>query len=336
MSYPANVVIRKNGHKKYMATHLYDPLPHLLLGPERLPDLEQEKCERISDGICYGWNNSGILMDFDTKTLLYFGGDNDWEIGARHVWDAFLSTQIWKGWTIRFAPRELCEFATALGDKIPDHLLFNATGIRHEIDYDTLKTYWINPNHDNMDSDNISSLIVLRKDKQEIIHSFAHFEITDALDHGEALISLLDTPGISRQKSSIDGYGICSSILIDVDDKLVAYWSVDQPNPQCYYAAIWKGWKVVDLGEDYRSFSSYYCDAAVFDEEINLKSCIKWIRRANNAVDYFNNEPVIEASKMEHMLTSFLEILNRENVEDIRPITLDELNARINDFKARD
>lgn len=334
MSYLANVVIRKNGHKKYLATHLYDPLPQLLLGPERLPGLYLEKCERTMDGIGYGWNNSGILMDFDTKTLLYFGGDNEWEIGSRHVWNAFLSTQIWKGWTIRFAPRELCEFAIALGDKIPDHLL-DVTDIRHEVDYNTLKTRWINPGYSNMDSNNVSSLIILRKNQKEIIHSFINYEITEVLDHGETLISLLDTPGIARQNSSIDGNGICSSILIDADSKLVAYWSVDQPNPQRYYEAIWDGWNVVDLGEDYRHFSSDYCNAAIFDEEINLKNCIKWVRRANNTVDYFN-EPAFEAKQIEEMLTSFLKLLGRENVEDIRPITLDELNAYIDDYKARD
>lgn len=322
MGYPANVVIRKDGYTEYILTHVYDPLPDLLLGPDRLVAHHKEHNSCFAKSIGYGWSDSGILADFDTLTLLYFGGDNTWEIGARKVWDAFLSMYVWPGWSVRCAPRELLEFAEELGDEVP-----NLVDAHPFIDRDTLERYWVNCEYGCMDGGKTSSLIVLRKGGKETIHSFDTIFITDILDHGEELVGMLDVPGIERQHSGIDGDGICSSILIDADQKAVVYWAVSQDKPQWYYAEIWNGWDLVDLGEDYRRFSEEYCDVVTWNEDIDLGRCVRWIRQANVSWDFIDG-PTIEECVLDKMISSFLEDLGQNSKDELGTISLDDLRTK--------
>ena len=195
MSWPATVAIKRDGRTHYMGTGIYDPVPKLAMGPEKLADNYLRHGEDLG-ALCIGWSDSGILVDFDANLLLYFGGESDSELGFRKVLNAYLMTGPWKGWYVRYAPREMVDFALELGVDWPAMSWLDSGST--ELDLGTVVNYWLKKGVC-MDTEKASSAMIMRSRGKDIVHVFDSYNITSILDHGETLIEFLDCPGVERR-----------------------------------------------------------------------------------------------------------------------------------------
>lgn len=298
MSYRGTIAIREGGVARYFGTGIDDPLPYLFWPLERLKEAafsSRFEFQRLNTA----WDESGLLADEDEKQLLYFGGESDWEIGFRQVLDAFLEYALWPGWDVRFCPRHLVDFGLALGvertallwrrDEAPD---------LHDL------KYWIGDESriDGLNEGEIGSLLMVRRGGQDYLHTVDSMYVTDILDHGEELIAPLSRPGVPRYVSGTDGDGLCSSALIDCDERRLTYWYVDEDRPPEYFERFWPGWELVDLADDYRAFSRATDGAVSFDETVDMDRAIRGIRACNRD-DYGN--PTVPEDRLESLLSSF-------------------------------
>lgn len=103
----ANVVTIENGETKiyYFRWLAQEMDAFVILGEENFRKFLEESCEE-GDGECLmdnAWAEGGLLLDFDNKVLIWFGGE-DIE-GDRPYLDSymFLLQQAWSGWDTRWA-----------------------------------------------------------------------------------------------------------------------------------------------------------------------------------------------------------------------------------------
>ncbi|WP_251158076.1 hypothetical protein [Caniella muris] len=301
MSCKGSIVIRDNGETRYFSTGAYNPLSYLFLSQEKLKEKAQYgrlEFQKLNSA----WDETGVLMDADERQLLYFGGECAWEIGFRKVLNAFLEHTLWPGWKVRFCPKGIVDFAQAL-DMGPLAMPW-LDGTPPDL-YDL--RYWIadESSIDSPDMGEIESLLMIRVGGERCLHGIRSMYVCDILDHGEDLIAPLSKRGFRRYVSGIDGDGLCSSALIDCDEKRLTYWYVDEERPPEYFARFWPGWEIVDLADDYRSFSLASGGAVMFDESLDMDRAIAGIRACNHDID-ISDKPLIPEEELEALLSSFL------------------------------
>lgn len=121
---------------------------------------------------------------------------------------------------------------------------------------------------------------MIRGGGESYLHTIDSMYVTDILDHGEKLIASPSRHGVPYYVSGIDGDGLCSSALIDCDRRRLTYCYVDEDRPPEYLARFWAGWEIVDLLDDYQSFSHATDGVVTFDESIDMGRAKAGIRDA--------------------------------------------------------
>ncbi|WP_058986136.1 hypothetical protein [Hugonella massiliensis] len=298
MSYPATVVFKRDGRTEYFVSSIYEPADYLLESTEALRDTFA-KSDRASRGLNSAYSDSGILVDEDSRSLLYFGGEIEWEIGLRTVLRAFISQEVKPGWTVRFCPKLLNDFADHLSQVHPYDPSLDHGPYLNDLDY------WIGGKSrcDQLADSELVSLAVVKIKGCTAVHTVDSMYITDILDHGEDLLTCLAGPGVGPMTSGIDGDGAVSGFFADADERRLSYWYVNEDKPQSYYERFWRGWALDDLRDDYRAFARAAGGAVAFDEKIDRERSIRYLRSINKREDGTN---AIPPDRFENMLERFL------------------------------
>jgi hypothetical protein len=191
------------------------------------------------------WCEGGALVDMEKSVLLWFGGEDVWEM-PRHRLLLSLMRRVWRGWTVRWA-------FEGLGD-LADHL-----GVSRDLVRSGRRSHSVPPLDDFLcDLESADSVVSLERDGQVSVHGIRdapHELFLRSPDLVDFLASRASPPGPPAVIVKLHGdRAVRGGAHIDPARRRVDIWETDYRQDLAIDAArSWPGWQFAHHGDRFES-----------------------------------------------------------------------------------
>ena len=215
------------------------------------------------------WCEGGVLLDLDSRLLLFFGGEELlFDFTLKETFLKMLPYN-WTGWEIRWAKRGIVDLTEYVGHDLDDVIVeFEHEILSHEKAREYLQTgEWPREVLISLTDNNGCSVALCA-------------ERGNYLSLGEKLLVLL-RPVLTEQTIEI-GYdaGVQEGFHLDVVNKRLMFWDVTTYSGRYldFLKQQWPGWDVVDLQDDFLQHVRLLGNRVSF-ESVDENSVLEQLKR---------------------------------------------------------
>lgn len=211
----------------------------LFWGPQLATEFVQgrEPVDRDSGWLDDVWCEGGAVIDHDQRVLVWFGGEDIMGEPMERAVHARAMAHVWAGWEIRWARRGIVDLATYVG--VPTEDMRSARGTDRE--YRGLSVDSENPDYNDVAVSIVDAtgLGALRMSGEIEDLEFGLGQLSELLEYPRS-------DGVSFD--DLPRFGV----HLDVELRRFSLWAGNNTEADFgHLAAVWPGWEVVDLDDDF-------------------------------------------------------------------------------------